>query len=75
MAAAKAAAKAEEHQNDEGEEKEVKGIKMSEVEQHQSIDDLWLVIDGGETRGGEEGREGGERKGERGRAEGAGGSH
>lgn len=25
---------------------EVKGIKMSEVEQHASIDDLWLVIDG-----------------------------
>jgi hypothetical protein len=28
------------------EEEEVKGIKMAEVEQHQSIDDLWLVIDG-----------------------------
>ena len=35
---------------DEGEE-EVKGIKMSEVEKHSSIDDLWLVIDGrGGTR-------------------------
>ena len=28
------------------EEEEEKGIKLSEVEQHASIDDLWLVIDG-----------------------------
>ena len=30
----------------ETEAKEVKGIKMEEVEKHSSIDDLWLVIDG-----------------------------
>lgn len=41
-------AAAAEEPKDEGEavEEEVKGIKMSEVEQHSSIDDLWLVIDG-----------------------------
>lgn len=41
-------AAAAEERKDEGEavEEEVKGIKMSEVEQHSSIDDLWLVIDG-----------------------------
>jgi cytochrome b involved in lipid metabolism len=31
---------------DEAKEEVVKGIKMSEVEKHSSIDDLWLVIDG-----------------------------
>jgi hypothetical protein len=29
---------------------EVKGIKMSEVEKHSSVDDLWLVIDGASAR-------------------------
>eukprot|EP00740_Mantoniella_antarctica_P003990 CAMPEP_0181361618 /NCGR_PEP_ID=MMETSP1106-20121128/7428_1 /TAXON_ID=81844 /ORGANISM="Mantoniella antarctica, Strain SL-175" /LENGTH=155 /DNA_ID=CAMNT_0023475235 /DNA_START=213 /DNA_END=680 /DNA_ORIENTATION=- len=40
------AGKPSEEEEVKEEEAEVKGIKMSEVEQHTSLDDLWLVIDG-----------------------------
>jgi type VI protein secretion system component VasK len=45
------AGKPSEEEEVKEEEAEVKGIKMSEVEQHTSLDDLWLVIDGREGDG------------------------